>query len=52
MDDNENKKSNEARPGEELTDEELTDEELEAVAGGDVKDKLKRRIKEMLFNDG
>ena len=47
MDDNENKKSNEARPGEELTD-----EELEAVAGGDLKDKLKRRIKEMLFNDG
>lgn len=28
---------------------ELTDEELEAVAGGDLKDKLKKKIKELLF---
>ena len=50
MDDNENKKippaemTDEARPNEELSD-----EELEAVAGGDLKDKLKRKIKELLF---
>ena len=53
MSDNKNKEilpaelTDEARP-----DEELSDEDLEAVAGGDLKDKLKRRIKEMLFNDG
>ena len=49
MDDNENKKNNEAQPDEAKPDEELSDEELEAVAGGDLKDKLKRKIKELLF---
>ena len=50
MGDDENKKippaelSDEARP-----DGELSDEDLEAVAGGDLKDKLKRKIKELLF---
>ncbi len=28
---------------------ELSDEELDKVAGGDLKDKLKKRIKELLF---
>ena len=49
MDDNENKKSNEALADETRPDEELTDEELEAIAGGDLKEKLKSKIKELLF---
>ena len=49
MDDNENKKINKALADEAKPDEELSDEELEAVAGGDLKDKLKRKIKELLF---
>ncbi len=40
-------KLKEASPREEKG--ELTDEELEAVAGGDLKDKLKKKIKELLF---
>lgn len=54
MDDSGNKKSSEGLFDEKVeaaAKGELTDEELAGVTGGDLKDKLKRKIKELLFTE-